>query len=180
VSAVASLRAATAADHEQVDRLFSSLDFAVAADYRRFLLAQAAAFLPVERALDEAGAASLLPDWTERRRGSLLIADLEELDASPPEPLACPALDSAGIWGALYVIEGSRLGGALLKRGLPPAAPRRFLAAPQNKGSWRNLLRLIDQHLIEPQDIETGSAAARMVFSLFERAGRLHLEKNEA
>ncbi len=60
MSARAALRARTAAEHERVDRLFSNFTLGEGGSYRRFLLAQAAAFLPIESALDRGGAADLL------------------------------------------------------------------------------------------------------------------------
>ena len=50
----AALRAATADCHKRVDTAFSRFDLATEDGYRRFLLAQAQAFLPIEAALDEA------------------------------------------------------------------------------------------------------------------------------
>ena len=56
MSARAALKRATADAHERVDLLFSGLKLEDPRDYRRFLVAQAAAHLPVEQALDDAGA----------------------------------------------------------------------------------------------------------------------------
>jgi heme oxygenase len=177
VSARAALRAATAEDHRRVDQLFSRLDLGSDAGYRLFLTAQAAAHLPVEIALEAAGAAEWLPDWPERRRSHLLIADLAELGVDPPAPIPPPALvDEASIMGALYVLEGSRLGGAFLKRSLAPQAPTRFLAAAQEAGAWRKLLAKLDESLYEPARVESACGTARQVFRRFETAGRLYLE----
>lgn len=177
MSARSALRAGTAAEHDRVDRLFARFDLDREEDYRRFLLAQAAAFLPVEAALDAAGAAELVPDWTHRRRGNLLRADLSELGAGEPPPVAPPPLeDPAAQLGAIYVLEGSRLGGAVLKRGLAEAAPRRFLSTPQNPGSWRKLLETLDMFLYRSDRLEAALGAARGVFQSFEAGGQLYLE----
>jgi heme oxygenase len=175
-SARAALRAATAAEHERVDRLFSGLDLANPADYRLFLLAQASAFLPVEAAIDKAGGKDVLPDWPDRRRGHLLGEDLRELGAKP-EPLPSPSLaDPPSILGAIYVLEGSRLGGALLKRSLSETAPKRFLHAPQPAGSWRKLLEKLDLFLYRPDLLDKAVSAARDVFQRFEAGGLRYLE----
>jgi len=177
VTARAVLRAATAADHERVDRLFSSLDLAREVDYRLFLIAQAAAHLPIEEAIDVAGAHALLADWPERKRAHLLTADLADLGAGVPSPQEPPALpDAASIFGAIYVLEGSRLGGALLKRQLPAGLPKRFLNAEQAPGAWRKLLAKLDEFVYAPEHLEAATNAARQVFMRFERAGRLYLE----
>ena len=177
MSARAALRAATVDDHTRVDQLFSQLDLASDDDYLLFLKAQAAAHLPIEAALDAAGVAALLPDWPQRRRGELLAADLAELGAELPELIASPRIKGdASMWGALYVLEGSRLGGALLKRGLSDHAPCRFLAAPQQAGAWRKLLAKLEECLYEPVRVGEACDTARQVFRRFELSGRRYLE----
>lgn len=177
MSARAALRAATTAEHERVDRLFGSYDLADRPGYRAFLLAQAAAFLPVERALHVAGAERLVPDWPQRVRGHLLHADLAALGTAAPEGMCAPQLaDDAALIGAVYVLEGSRLGGAVLKRGLPEGAPHSFLSAPQQPGSWRKLLEIMDKVLYGPGSIEAAAGVARQVFECFAAGGRRYLE----
>ena len=177
MKARAVLREATADAHERVDRLFSALDLADESSYRLFLLAQAAAHLPVEAAIDAAGAAGLLQDWPERRRAPLLLADLAALGAEAPESEAAPPLrSSAEIFGAIYVLEGSRLGGALLKRSLAPGAPDRFLSAPQPPAAWRNFLARLEECLYNPPAVEAAGRTANQIFVRFEKAGRRYLE----
>jgi heme oxygenase len=177
VSAHAALRAATAADHERVDRLFSRLDLGSELDYRLFLTAQAAAHLPIEQALETAAVSALIPDWPDRRRSELLLADLAELGVEPPPAVPPPPLEGASaVLGAAYVLEGSRLGGAYLKRSLTPQAPRRFLAAAQAAGAWRKLLAKLDESLYEPAQVEEACETARQVFMRFEISGRRYLE----
>jgi heme oxygenase len=171
------LRQATAAEHERVDCLFSRLDLARADHYRLFLTAQACAQIPVEAALDAAGAQRLVEDWPARRRSHLLIADLRDLRLQIPAPEEPPALTSdEAILGAVYVLEGSRLGGAVLKRSLPDTVPKRFLTAPQPQGSWRKLLETLDHFLYETSAIESASGAAKQVFQCFEAGGLRFLE----
>ena len=166
----AALRDATAGAHHRVDAAFSRFDLADRDGYRRFLLAQAAGFLPTERALDEADAEQAVPDWRERRRGDLLLADLADLAVTAPEPFGPPPIVSgkASMLGAIYVLEGSRLGGALLKRAVPDTFPRRFLEARQAAGSWRKLLKSIDDFLVRPNDLDAAVDMAARVFARFE------------
>jgi heme oxygenase len=131
----------------------------------------------METALEAAGVGALLPDWSERRRGHLLAADLAELGVEPPEAIAPPGLASeASLWGALYVLEGSRLGGALLKRSLAPGAPCRFLDAPQQAGAWRKLLAKLEECLYDPARVGAACETAKQVFKRFEYSGRRYLE----
>jgi heme oxygenase len=177
VSAHAALRAATAANHERVDRLFSQLDLGLDAAYLLFLTAQAAAHLPIEDAMEAAGVSALIVDWPDRRRSDLLLADLAELGVEPPSAVPAPTLaGEPAILGAAYVLEGSRLGGAFLKRGLKPHAPRRFLAAAQSPGAWRKLLAKLDESLYEPARVGEACETARQVFMRFEISGRRYLE----
>ena len=177
MSARAALRSATAEDHERVDRLFSRFDLRGEAGYRRFLLAQAAAFLPAEEALDRLGLETVLPDWTLRRRADLLRADLEALGLREPQPVPSPIGDDpAAQLGAAYVLEGSRLGGAVLKRELPHSLPHRFLSASQNPGSWRKLLESLDMFLYRSDRLGVAIEAAKGVFQSFEAGGQLYLE----
>lgn len=171
-SARASLRRETAEDHERVDRLFSRADLSSPADYRRFLQAQAAAFIPVEEALEKAGAAALLEDWNDRRRSHLLRRDLRSLQASVPAPLdVSPFASNAQTWGGIYVLEGSRLGGTMLKRSLPSGFHAAFLGATAGSGAWRSLLMKLDERLRAPEELQVAAAAAKRVFGLFEQAG---------
>lgn len=174
MSARAALRTATMEDHEVVDAAFARFDLADPDGYRRFLAAQAGGFLTVEAALDEADAAAIIPDWPARRRAGLLLADLADLSVTPPEPFAPPPHFSgkASMLGAIYVLEGSRLGGALLKRSVPEAFPRRFLDARQAAGSWRRLLKLLDENLLRPDDLDAAILSAKEVFARFAGAAR--------
>jgi heme oxygenase len=178
MSARAALRAGTAAEHERVDSLFGALDLAQLDDYTLFLQAQAAAFLPTEAALDSAEAHKLLPDWPERRRSDLVLRDLAalRLELPSPEPVATLS-GTPAILGAVYVLEGSRLGGALLRRSLPADAPQAFLSAPQARGEWRKLLETLDHYLYETAAVEAAVEAARRTFASFEAGGRRFLEK---
>lgn len=75
--------------------------------------------------------------------------------------------------GAIYVLEGSRLGGALLKRSVPPSLPRQFLETRQDAGSWRRLLKLLDESLIRPNDLDAAIVAAKEVFARFAESARV-------
>lgn len=171
LSARTALRDATRDEHERVDRAFGRYDLSEASDYRTFLAAQARAYLPIEAALDQAGATCVVPDWADRRRGGLLVADLAELAAAPGAPIAAPALaDCGAIAGAIYVLEGSRLGGAMLRGAVPEGLPVRFLAAPAHPEAWRSFLLLLDRILTTPARLDAAIHAARAVFDRFERA----------
>jgi heme oxygenase len=139
MSFVQMLRLATAADHQTVDDRYGGFRLNDAADYRSFLQAHARALPAVEAALREDAE---LPSW--RPRTALLMDDLRAVGGEVPPPLAFDAATPATRWGALYVIEGSRLGGQLLARSVPAGLPSAYLAARHLSGEWRALLAAIE------------------------------------
>lgn len=170
------LRRRTRADHDAVDQVYSRFDLGDASGYRRFLRAQAACVIPLEAAV-EARAAKILQDWPSRRRAALVLADLRELGDEPQPSGPVFRFDSdAEALGAVYVLEGSRLGGAVLARQVYPDAPLRFLSPPAAKGSWRSFVDLLDRRLGDEAGQEAALDAARSVFKRFEAAGRRELE----
>ncbi len=161
----AQLRAATSGLHEAVERGFAHLDLAEPADYARFLALQAAAILPLEAALDQAGIAGLLPDWAARRRADALLGDLATL-GDPKRPLLTFAARPGGeAMGVAYVLEGSRLGGAILARRLPAGAPDGFLRHGRQQGLWPGFLARLA--MLPEQEAEAAETGACRAFRLF-------------
>ncbi|TBZ13370.1 biliverdin-producing heme oxygenase [Rhizobium leguminosarum] len=169
------LRAQTADCHAAVDALFGSFNLSRAQDYKAFLRAHARVVPSVEHALEEAGIARLLPDWPERRRAHLLAADIRELGDRLPAPLPQPTLHcEAAVWGAAYVLEGSKLGGALLAKAVPDHLPSSYLTPQGQKGAMRLFMDRLDASKVD--DPGAAVTAARNVFDLFLKAGQLTLE----
>lgn len=170
------LRAATAAAHARVDILYSRLDLSRPGDYGRFLTSHAAAFIPIEEALVAADADALIPGWSRRRRSKALLDDLTVLGLTAPRSRPPPPFDgAAAVLGGLYVLEGSRLGGAVLVRGVAPGLPTAFLA-PEATSSWRAITTLLDAHLATASALAKATSAANAVFSVFEHCARATLE----
>ncbi|MGP7796239.1 biliverdin-producing heme oxygenase [Sphingomonas sp. CLY1604] len=138
------------------------------ADYRRFLEAHGRALPAIERALD-VPTDDALPAW--RRRTEALASDLGALGADLPVPLPFTA-DGGERWGALYVIEGSRLGGQLLARSVPAGWPAGYLADRHRPGEWRTLLAAIEARAAaaDPAWHQAALSGARAAFALYARA----------
>ena len=134
MSAAAALRARTSARHDAVDSAFGAFRLDRADSYRDFLLAHARALPAAEAVLL---ATSDLPGW--RPRTPLLAQDVAEAGGTMPAPIPFVAPTAAFAWGVLYVVEGSRLGGAMLARQVAPGYPRRYLDAAFAPGEWRAL-----------------------------------------
>ena len=162
------LRTETASLHLRVDTAFSAFDLSTRSGYGGFLRAHARA-LPAVEAIVAAG----ISVAATRSRTDLAVADLQELgiDIPPSAPFDGPASPVAAR-GIHYVLEGSRLGGAVLQRRVPVAYPRRLLSARHERGGWRSVLADLDGWG-DGQDestIASAIAAAAACFALFERS----------
>lgn len=158
------LRDATSADHDRVDAAFGGFDLGDTREY--------AAFLPVASALDRIDLSSTLPDWSERRRSDALVADLADLDHEAwciGDPPRYDTQEAA--LGAVYVLEGSRLGGRTLARSVADGLRRRFLGAG-DPALWRKLIETLDKHLLSHEQMTAAIDAARAVFARFEASAR--------
>ena len=172
------LRAGTAEAHQALDALWSGRSLADRDHYVRFLDASAAALLPIEAGLAASGVDTLLPDWPRRRRTDAIVADLAGFGRAAPEADPVGIDGEPAMLGTLYVLEGSRLGGAMLLREAqdsPDPAVRanmNYLRHGQGDGLWRSFLARLDA--AEPGDAELAAmiAGARDAFARFGAAAR--------
>ena len=141
LSFVAQLRMETRADHDAVDAAFSRFDLGTLEGYRNFLVAHARVLPAAERLIRPD---ALISAW--RGRSAPLLADIAALDAVAPEQfsLELPG-GEAGRWGALYVMEGSRLGGTVLAKRVADGLPCAYLSARHPPGAWSRILQALDQ-----------------------------------
>jgi heme oxygenase len=165
---------ATADLHAGVDAGFSGSFERDTSGYIAFLTSLAHVVVPLERALETAGVSLLLPDWSERRRTRALVEDLRDLDREPPtEAIVPPMGGEAWQFGALYVLEGSRLGGAVLvRRALDNAdirvrAATRYLGHGSGRSFWPSFLARLEASSAVRQAPQEAVAGAREIFTLF-------------
>jgi heme oxygenase len=170
----ARLREATADAHAALDARLQSLDLTTRAGYGRFLGANAAALLPVECALEAAGVHDVLPGWDDHARSRAMYADLDLLGISPrPVAAADAALNRARILGALYVLEGSRLGAKFLVRQVTRSTDplvreaTSYLRHGEGRNLWASFLALLERE--DPSAAEEAEmiAGAQWAFSRF-------------
>ncbi|MBA4763021.1 biliverdin-producing heme oxygenase [Sphingomonas sp.] len=175
-SARSLLRTATASAHARVDHAFGAFDLGDQDGYRAFLLAQAGPLVTTEAAVDAFDPAALVPDWPERRRTTLIRSDLADLGLAQPQPQpdALTLATDAAALGAIYVLEGARLGGALLARNVPMDLPGRFIRSAPAPMRWRSLIEVLDKTLKTEAQRDAAIGAARAVFDLFWRGARQH------
>jgi heme oxygenase (biliverdin-IX-beta and delta-forming) len=119
VSVAAYVKEATAAAHQRTEHLLlphlTSMNSRT--DYVRLLRMFYGFFHPMELRIRERIDASLLPDIDARRNSGFILLDLQALGDQGQPDLAdrLPAIASAGeALGALYVLEGSTLGGKMI------------------------------------------------------------------
>ncbi|WCT74631.1 biliverdin-producing heme oxygenase [Sphingomonas naphthae] len=163
------LRAATHATHEALDAAFAGYDLGDGESYAAFLTAHARALLPIEDALGETAP---WPRWSPR--GPLLRADLAALGRAVPAPISIARLNGeAARWGTLYVIEGSRLGGAMLAERVADGLPRAYLAHKFAPGEWRDFMAALDDAATGEDWVDEAIMAAEAAFATFARAARV-------
>ncbi|WP_158598402.1 biliverdin-producing heme oxygenase [Notoacmeibacter ruber] len=170
------LRDETRHAHQALDDEMSAFRLDDAKDYAAFLATHAAVLPAYERALEEAGIAHELPDWSARQRRQALAEDLAELPFQ--ESVAAIDIDAdlsspAARLGAAYVLEGSRMGARLLMERVPqgdPRFPTRFLGHGQGERLWAGFVSVLDE--ADKEGISHGDAvnAARHTFEVYQRA----------
>ena len=162
------LRQVSRAVHEQVDQAYSRFSLSDPESYGAFLQAHAKVLPVVEQWL---ATQHELPSW--QGRTDLLQRDLKALGHALPMALDWqPPEASGGALGALYVLEGSRLGGKMLSAQVGDGLPREYLSAAHEKGGWPAFLQILRERL------SNGDAAYRAAvmggvtstFDLFRKA----------
>lgn len=161
------LKAATEDIHQALDDTLSSFDLADEVDYARFLSIHARTIPPIEMALEEGGIAAVVDGWRPRR-SEALEADLAALGHGMPAPAAAPKVDGVGaLLGTAYVLEGSRLGGQLLRRQVGEGLPATYLGQSSSTQPWAAVVAALDRHLYSDELIGEAKDAARRCFALF-------------
>ncbi|MBB6125200.1 biliverdin-producing heme oxygenase [Sphingobium subterraneum] len=162
-SAAHYLRAVTRVDHDAVDAAFLRFSLQTRDGYRAFLTAHARVLPVAERRLDPA---FLTGDW--HGRSEALRADLADLGcAMPTEDALLLPTGEAARWGALYVLEGSRLGGAVLEKQVLTGLPTRFLGATHPHGAWRRFLDMLNAADTGPAWRAQAAEGAKALFGAY-------------
>lgn len=166
--------------HETHDRLDKSIMAAATFDsvegYARFAEVQYRFHYDLEALYSDAALQALLPDLIERRRISLIAADLTDLGVALPPIVEPPAfvsgaIDTATALGWLYVAEGSNMGAALLRKeagklGLSDGHGARHLApAPEGPAAhWRSFTAALDAAKLTAEEEARTVAGANAAF----------------
>jgi light-regulated signal transduction histidine kinase (bacteriophytochrome)/heme oxygenase len=179
------LREATREAHEHMHRhdgFLAAVEGRLDAQLYLDLLARLYGFyLPFERNFPNAPTAMAEAiELAKRARAPKLRSDLTALGFSGrferlPVCASLPELDSEPDWlGALYVTEGSILGGAQIARALAksgfPANQSRYFAAhgKANSSMWISYLARLDTLAADPRSADAAEASAHAIFAKFD------------
>lgn len=175
---IAQLRKATEGDHAAVEGSFSLLSDKLSVREYLNTLERMYGFIHTWELLAENLAPSdLLPLVQARARRDLLWVDIAGLQGNPPLPVTAPmpaVTSRSKLLGALYVMEGSRLGGQLLARHVESVLDLRdglgtayFRGFGDRTGSmWKELLQVLETE-IPDTEAELAIATARQMFQAF-------------
>ncbi len=128
------------------------------ADYAAILRTFYGYYYPLESSIGQFITPSCLPDINERRKAVAILHDLNGIENSSTEIPLCTDLPKIGntnhALGALYVLEGSTLGGKMIARMLlknsavpiPEEALTFFSGYREETGSkWKAFLQVLNQ-----------------------------------
>jgi heme oxygenase len=130
----------------------------------------------------KSGVGELLSDWAARSRSAALLNDLCDLDATcEPSQLSRGSLTLSEQLGALYVLEGSRLGGQVLLRRAQGSEDERVrfntrYLQSNDANLWRSFLGTLES--MPETNAQQMIGAARFAFDLFSRAFELTRSRN--
>ena len=112
----------------------------------------------------------MLADWDRRSRRSAILSDLAVIGARG-QPLPFEGrLNASQMWGALYVLEGSRLGARFILAKLGRTTATRFLEHGEGARLWPTFLEILEAHPCVRRNPALALGAANAVFELFETA----------
>lgn len=176
------LRNATRGEHARLDALITDAGFLTnRSRYLAYLSATLSAREAIERALDTVDAVRVYAVWPQRRIASHLRLDLRDLGhaaALPSEPSDFKVSGRAGIFGALYVLEGASLGAQLLQKavlalGMDAAFGARHMAMQTaDSSAWLRFTTLLDTADFDGPDEAECAQTAAQAFERFEQVYR--------
>ena len=174
------LKEATRSAHQDLDSSFNRLDLTDPLDYRLFLDAHATVLPSCEATLAASGAHTLLPDWNDRIRAPALADDLATVGARRVfTTTSATPIEPAAAFGMMYVLEGSRLGGAVLAQRVQHntdplcRAATRYLRHGTGLRLWPLFIISLENADCIREKIDVAVAGALFTFGLFANAARL-------
>lgn len=168
------LRHRTISSHEHLDALISARISADLKGYADLLMIHAAIVPHLEMQLRDCPILADLPDRARRWRAERLRRDVKALGLRFPEQ-SILTFDGNGLApiGLSYVLEGSRLGSALMARKytgrLGKDLPMAFLRHGERPPLWSSFVTWLDGRRWSATQLEEIVAAAQSLFEAYER-----------
>lgn len=175
---LARLRRETRSDHEAVESSIPLLRSDLTRTLYRTVLHRLLGMVEAWEGVAERGLPErILPMIRERNRAHLLREDLADLGC-PAMDAPRPRLDGFGtkaeLLGAMYVMEGSRLGGLFIARhvdgalGLDSGDGSRYFRGfgEETKPKWAEFMRLLETEISEDES-EDAIRGAKKMFGAF-------------
>jgi len=163
--------------HGKLDALVKThAPFATQANFARFVVAQYLFQSELVALYNDAELTAIVPDLPDRCRAEAARADLDDLEAEVPEPVAGAVKNptKAEALGWLFVSEGSKLGAAfLIKRavglGLSETFGARHLGEPADGRAegWKSFVKTLDGLAFTAQEEAEVEKAAVDAFNRF-------------
>lgn len=163
--------------HGKLDALVKThAPFATQANFARFVVAQYLFQSELVALYNDAELTAIVPDLPDRCRAEAARADLDDLEAEVPEPVAGAVKNptKAEALGWLFVSEGSKLGAAfLIKRavglGLSETFGARHLGEPAGGRAegWKSFVKTLDGLAFTAQEEAETEKAAVDAFNRF-------------
>lgn len=144
-------------------------------EYANLLYCMYGYYAPVEERLEPLTGASV-PNGRQRRKASRLLDDLQAMSFPPPQHIAAglPVFSNAiEALGCLYVLEGSTLGGMIIKKMISgqcnaiPVNAFSFFSGygDDNSAMWQSFLAAFNSAVTTETDIRQALAAANACFA---------------
>lgn len=170
------LRAETFPEHQALDDLFTQIDIATRQGFIVFAQAHHAAFQTLSHMHASPDIAAKLRSMTDA-----LFLDLATLQQHPA-PFVLPDLETPHPMSIGYIVTGSRMGTAVMrKRWQGSTDPMvlgagRYLTAPVESRDWRELCSAFDGLPATSRVSDTIVADAKAIFGLFQAAAEAALD----
>jgi heme oxygenase len=180
MKASAAIKSATAGAHAKTEKalIYQIKRIQTELQYSKLLGCLYAFYAPVEL-LFESWVKPVLDDYEERRKSNRLLQDLQAVGVSTPPTwyTHLPAIENlSAALGCFYVLEGSVLGGAIIKKIIQEQCPQLpenafgfFSGYDQQNGmQWRKFLEQFDSLLEDAAKQSAAITAATDCFKKFE------------
>ncbi len=180
-SPAARLKAETSGAHQSTEKALVGRIRAIAGeqDYVSLLACLYGYFSPIEKAIDPV-LYPLFADYPQRRKSGRLLEDIRSLEPNAVLRLAEPVPESASVAMALgyaYVMEGSVLGGAIIKKMIsgrfPGISDKSFSFftgyGEENRNMWNAFLDVLNRELATERAEKEGFNGANDCFSGMEQ-----------